>query len=177
MLGGGFVCRLLSPFLLVFCVLRLLLFCGWGGFFRGWGVLFGGWLGVGVPCFFVSLSRGRFCLFGSCPVPLGCCRGSCVRVVARFRLVRAGGVACPRVRGAFPLGSGRRRLPSLRFLALRASWLFVVGGLVCGGCLRCLAGGVGRLRRCPGSWRSVVAFLAPPRLGSPLGGVVFVSFF
>lgn len=79
------------------------------------------------------------------------------RVVARFRLVRAGGAACPRVRGAFPLGSGRRGLPSVRFLALRSSWLLLVRGVVGGLRLRGIARGVGRLGRCSRAWRPAFA--------------------
>ena len=112
-----------------------------------------------VLFFFVALSH-VWCWFPRfLPVSLGGCRGSCVRVVARFRLVRAGGFACPRVRGAFPLGSCRRCLPSVRFLALRASWVFVVRGLVCGLRLRGLAGGVGRLGRCSRAWRPALFVL------------------
>lgn len=177
MLGGGFVCRLLSVFLLVFCVLCLLLFCGWGGFFRGWGGFFRGWLGVGVPCFFVSLSRGRFLLFGSCPVPLGCCRGSCVRVVARVRLVRAGGVACPRVAWPSPVGARRRRLSPVRLLAVWAARVLLVGGLVGRLGLRCFAGCVGRLGWRAGSRRSAFPFLAASRFGIPPAVFLFVSFF
>lgn len=177
MFGGGFVCRLLSVFLLSFCVFCVLLFPVWGGFFGGWGGFFGGW---GVRCvsfFFVALFRGRFLLFGSCPVPLGCCRGSCVRVVARFRLVRAGGVACPRVAWAFPLGACRRGLPSVCLLALRPSWLLLVGGLVGRLGLRCFAGCVGRLGWRAGSRRSAFALLAASRFGIPPAVFLFVSFF
>ena len=179
---GG--CRRLRGFrlgfgssVLFFRVFRLLLFAVWGGFFRGWGGFFRGWAVSGVLCFFVSLFRGRLVLFGSCPVPLGCGRGSCVRVVARLRLVCAGGVACPRVAWGFPLGARCRGLPSLRLLAVRPPWVFVVCGLVGRAGLRCFARCVGRLgwRACPG--RSAFALLAPPRLASPLGGLVFVSFF
>ena len=48
------VFRLLSAFLLVFCVLRLLLFAVWGGFFRGWGGFFGCWVCGVVFLFFVD---------------------------------------------------------------------------------------------------------------------------
>ena len=141
--------RLLSAFLLVFCLLCLLLFCVWGGFFACWGGVFVGWGGGFVPFFFVALFRGRFLLFGSCPVPLGGCRGSCVRVVSRVRLVRAGGLACPGVARASPVGARRRRLPPFRRLAVWPSRLLLVGGLVGRCCLCCFAGCVGRL-----GWRS-----------------------
>lgn len=147
------VFRLLSAFSLVFRVLCVLLFCGWGGFFRCWGGFFWGWAVLGVLLFCVSSSRGLFLLFGWCPVPLGGCRGSCVRVVSRVRLVRAGGLACARGRWRCALGARGGRLPSVRILALRTSGLFLVGGLV--GCLglrcfsRCLGrlGGIPRARR------------------------------
>lgn len=147
-----------ASFVLSFRGFVVLLFCGWGVFFRGWGGFFRGWAVLGVPWFFVSLSRGWFLLLWSLPVPLGCCRGSCVRVVARFRLVRAGGAACPRVAWLVPLGSGRGGLSALRFLALRSSWLLLVGGVVGGLRLRCLSRGVGWLGRCPGAWRPAFAF-------------------
>ena len=133
---------------LFFCRFALLLFCGCGGFFCCWGGCFRGWAVSGVLGFFVSLFRGRCVLFGWCPVPFGRVRGSCVRVVSRVRLVRAGGVACPGVAWLVPLGSGRGGLSAVRFLALRPSWLLLVGGLVCGLRLCCLVGGVGRLGRC-----------------------------
>lgn len=120
------------------------LFCGCGGFFGAWGGFFGGWgVRLGVV-FFVSLSRGWLWLFRSLPVPLGGCRGSLFRVVARLRLVRAGGVACPRVGWSCALWACGCGLPPFRLLALRPSWLLVVGGLVGRFRLRCVARCVGR---------------------------------
>lgn len=143
-----------SLFRLSFCCFALLLFCGWGGFFCGWGGLFCGWVVSGVLGFFVSLFRGRLFLFGFCPVPLGRVRGSCVRVVPRVRLVRAGGVACPSVGRHLPRGSRRRGLPSVRLLALRPPGVFVVCGVVGGSRLRGISRGVGRFGRCSRFGRS-----------------------
>lgn len=146
-----------SLFLLFFCRFALLLFCGWSGFFCGWGGCFRGWVVSGVLVFFVSLSRGRLFLFGFCPVPLGRVRGLCVRVVPRVRLVRAGGVACPRVGRHLPRGSRCRGLPPVRLLAVWAPGVLLVCGVVCGSRLRCLSWGVGRFGRCSRFRRS--AFL------------------
>lgn len=107
-----------------------------------------------VLFFFVALSH-VWCWFPRfLPVSLRGCGGSVFRLVGCVRLVRAGGVACPRVRGAFPLGSGRCCLPSVRFLALWSPWVFVVGGLVGGCCLRGIPRGVGRFGRCSRFGRS-----------------------
>lgn len=143
---------------LSFRVLCLLLFAVWGGFFRGWGGFFRGWAVSGALGFFVSLFRGRLFLFGSCPVRLGCGRGACVRVVSRFRLVRAGRVACPRLPWAFPLGSRRGCVSPVRLLAVWPPWVLLVGGLVGRFRLRGFAGCVGRLRWRAGSGRSAFAF-------------------
>ena len=147
------VFRLLSAFSLVFRVLRVLLFCGWGGFFWCWGGFVGGGAVLGVLFFCVSSSRGWFLVFGWCPVPLGGCRGSCVRVVSRVRLVRAGGLACARGRWRCALGARGGRVSALRLLALQPSRLLLVGGLVGRLGLRCFSRGVGRLGRRPGARR------------------------
>ena len=150
-------CGRWCAFLLVFSVLRPVLFGGWGGFFGCWGGLFGGW-GVGSPpSFFVSLSRGWFLLLWSVPVPLGFCRVWCFRVLSRVRLVRAGGSPCPGLAWAPPFGARGRGLPAFRLLALRPSWLLLVGWLVGRCCLRCLAGGVGGFGGRSRAWRPAVA--------------------
>lgn len=118
-----------SAFLLVFSVLRGVLFRGWGGFFGGWGGFFGGWAACLLCCFFVSLSRVRVLLLGFLPVPLGLGRGCCVRVLAGLRLVRACGLAYPRVAVSSVLGSRGGCQPSVRFLALRSVGVFLVGRL------------------------------------------------
>lgn len=110
-----------------------------------------------VLLFFVVLSH-VWCWFPRfLPVPLGGCRGSVFRLVGCLRLVRFLRVPCPRVAWAAPVGARRGGLPSVRFLALRSSWLLLVGGLGCCVCLRRVAGGVGRLGWCVSRWRSVVA--------------------
>lgn len=143
-----------SLFWLFFCRFALLLFCGWGGFFCGWGGCFRGWVVSGVLGFFVSLSRGRLFLFGFCPVPLGCVRGSCVRVVPRVRLVRAGGAPC--ARGAWGLSLLPRgcRVSAVRLLAVWAPGVFLVCWVVGGLRLRGIPRGVGRLGRCSRFGRS-----------------------
>lgn len=148
---------LLSSFWLCFPFLGLLLFLAWGGFFLAWGGFLGGWGVLCVSFFFVALFRGRFVLFGSCPVPLGVVRGSCVRVVSRLRLVRVGGFVCPRVAWALSVGACGGCVPALCLLALRAARVFVVGRLVCGRCLRCLFGRLGRLGWCSRGWRSALS--------------------
>ena len=151
----------LLPFFVRFSPFRgCFFFAVVAAFFRGCGGFFRGWVVLGVLGFFVSLFRGRCFLFGWCPVPLGCVRGSCVRVVARFRLVRACRVACPR--GAWGVARLPRgcRVPAVRLLAVWPPWLFLVRGVVCGLRLRCIPGGVGRLGRCPRSCRpAFVVFL------------------
>ena len=140
------------------------LFCGCGGFFCAWGGFFGGWVvRVGVV-FFVSLFRGWLWLFRSLPVPLGCVRGSLLRVVARLRLVRACRVACPRVGRAPSCWAGGCGLPPFRLLALRPSWLLVVGGLVGRFRLR-------RVSRCVGPrwWRARARRSAFALLVAPFG--------
>lgn len=143
-----------SLFWLFFCRFALLLFCGWGGFFCGWGGCFRGWVVSGVLGFFVSLFRGRLFLFGFCPVPLGRVRGSCVRVVPRVRMVRAGGAPC--ARGAWGVARLPRgcRVSAVRLLAVWAPGVLLVCGVVGGSCLRSLAWGVGRFGRCSRFGRS-----------------------
>lgn len=148
-----------SLFWLFFCRFALHLFCGCGGFFCRWGGCFRGWGVSWVLGFFVSLSRGRLFLFGFCPVPLGSVRGSCVRVVLRVRLVRAGGVPCPRFGGDLPRRARCRGLPSVRLLAVWAPGVLLVCGVVGGSRLRCIAGGVGRFGWCSRSWRSALFVL------------------
>lgn len=146
--GSAFGGSASGAFLLVFCVLRLLLFCGWGGVFCGWGGVFAGWAVLGVLFFFVSLSRSLVWCCAFLCFPFG--RRGCPRfwLVSRVRVVRLLCSARAGLLFPFSFGAGRRGMPSLRFLALRPSRLLLVGGLVSRGCLRCFARCVGRLGWC-----------------------------
>lgn len=183
-LSGCCRCRSAFRLSLALCLVLCAAFCV--VFFLLCGVFFVFFL---ASCFLFSYLCCWFsvrCLgflgffFGWCPVPLGCVRGPCVRVVSRVRLVRAGGLACPGVGGCFSRGSCGRCLPALRFLAVRPFWVLLVGGVVGGRGLRCLSRRVSRLWRRPGAWRPaplvfLVFFNICPRC-CPLGGIFFLGF-
>ena len=177
MLGGGFVCRFLSAFLLVFCVLRLLLFCVWGGFFRGWGGCFGGWGAWFVSLFFVALLCSLVWCRGCSLVFFGFCRGGCCRLSVSPLLLCGFRARHPCGAWLASVGSGGCGVSCLRWCLGWSGVVFLVGGLVGGFLGRWFLGRVGVVGwgRC--AWRSAFALLASPRLGSPLRVLVFVSFF